>query len=225
MSSSPEYQTPLVDCSKVTQNLLTTLLTSLPAPCLWILVSTVISMTILRYTLLPCLTLRGLEETIKAVDKMLQGHIGLGIIPSNVDSGAGSNFCFAPGLDYSEHLLCSDQLGYLDIGDLEDSRRCMDYEERLCRIKDIAHDLRLQPPPPSLIRYLKVYITRICTISSAYKEVHKLRHEIKHLTLLISKRHNKFKLDFVLLRKQRSTCPQNIMEHQSVRGYQISYPK
>ncbi|KAF9061244.1 hypothetical protein BDP27DRAFT_1488883 [Rhodocollybia butyracea] len=186
--SSPDYQT-LADSPQNTQNLLTALSTGLPTPSLWILGSVVASMTILRYTILPCLTLHGLEQTIKAVDRMLQGHIGLGIIPSNVDSGAGSDFCFASGqqglrrLDRSEHLLYSDQLGYLDIGDLECSRRCMDYEERLCRIKDIAHDLHLQPPPPSLTSYLK------------------------HFTVLISKRHNKFKLDVVLLRKRRSTCP------------------
>ncbi|KAF9061238.1 hypothetical protein BDP27DRAFT_366012 [Rhodocollybia butyracea] len=107
---------------------------------------------------------------------MLQGHIDLGIIPSNVDGGGCS---FAPGQrvlgllpDYSKPLLCSDQ--YLDIGDLECSTRCMNYEERLCRIKDIAHDLRLQPPPPSLTRCLKVYIVRICTISSVYKEFHSM---------------------------------------------------
>ncbi|KAF9058733.1 hypothetical protein BDP27DRAFT_1408088 [Rhodocollybia butyracea] len=213
MSSSPGYRT-LVASPQITPNLLTALLTRLPTPSLWILASTVAFMTILRYTLFPCLTLHGLEQTIKAVEKMLQGHTSLGIIPSNVDhSGAGSDFCFAPGqqglglLDYSEHLLCSDQLGCLDIGDLERSRRCMDYEERLCRIKDIAHDLRLQPPPPSLTSYLKVYIARICAILSTYEE---------HFTVLISKRHNKLKLDVVLLRKRRITCPQNIMENRSV---------
>ncbi|KAF9071390.1 hypothetical protein BDP27DRAFT_1322425 [Rhodocollybia butyracea] len=190
MYYSPDYQTLAASpqIAQISQNLLTTLSTSLPTLSLWILVSVFMSMTILRYTLLPCLTLHGLEQTIKTVDAMLQGHIGLGIIPFN-DGGTRSNFCFAPGqrglglLDCSEYLLCSDQLAYLDVGDLERSRRCMDYEERLCR-------------------YLKVFIDRICMISSAYKEVDILRHEIKHSTILTSKRHNKLKLDVLLLGKQ-----------------------
>lgn len=114
MTSSPDYQT-LAASPQITQNLLMTLLTSLPTPSLWILASVVVSMTVLRYTVLPCLTLHGLEQTIKAADKLLQGHIGLGIIPSDVDSAAGSEFHFAPGqrglglLDCNNHPLRSDQ--------------------------------------------------------------------------------------------------------------------
>ncbi|KAF9074789.1 hypothetical protein BDP27DRAFT_1359059 [Rhodocollybia butyracea] len=57
---------------------------------LWIFASSLIFITLLRRTLFPCVTLRGLEDTIKFVDTMLQEHTGLGILPLNVASGIGS---------------------------------------------------------------------------------------------------------------------------------------
>ncbi|KAF9071387.1 hypothetical protein BDP27DRAFT_1361940 [Rhodocollybia butyracea] len=163
MSSSPSHQIPAAS-PQITQNLLMTLLTSPPTPILWILGSVVVSMTILRYTVFPCLTVHGLEQAIKAVDKLLQGHIGLGIIPSNFDSSAGGQRDLGL-LDCNEHPLRSDQLGspslYLDIGDLERSHQ----------IKDVAHDLRLQPPPPSLTSYLKIVLVDGLTLKEVGVEI------------------------------------------------------
>ncbi|KAF9074796.1 hypothetical protein BDP27DRAFT_1399194 [Rhodocollybia butyracea] len=82
---------------------------------LWIFASFLIFMTLLRHTLFPCVTLRGLEDTIKSVDTMLKEHMGRGM------------------LDCNEHMLHDRRL--LDHGDpqAERSQRCVDFEDRLCR--------------------------------------------------------------------------------------------
>ncbi|KAF9061246.1 hypothetical protein BDP27DRAFT_1369848 [Rhodocollybia butyracea] len=137
------------------------------------------SMTVLKYTILPCLTLHGLEQTIKAVDRMLQGHdIGLGIIPSNVDNDAVVTFAL--------HLVNRDSdswiVASIHCSVIKHSRRCIDYKERLCRIKDsdIAMIYTCSPlPHPSQVASNFIQ----STYSDAY------------IAILISKHHNKLKLN------------------------------
>lgn len=140
MTSSSDCKA-LADASEsLTQNLLDSASTTL-GPRLWIFMFAFMStITLLRLTLLPCTTLHGLDQTIKAVEKMLQGHMGAGIIPFNIDSGTDDT-CFASGRGHSDnHLFRGNQWvfaifhsfwtiilfyahRYLDNQDLEHSRR------------------------------------------------------------------------------------------------------
>ncbi|KAF9074785.1 hypothetical protein BDP27DRAFT_1315960 [Rhodocollybia butyracea] len=199
---------PFPDCKALveTENVAQTIIGSASNPeNLWIFTSALVLMTILlRCTIFPCVTLRGLEDTVISADKVLKEHIGLAVGTRSTD------LCYVSGLargllDFDEHLVRRDRQRYLDHGDPERSRRCMDFEERLCRIKDVVHDLHLTSSTPVCLRSRwRLSISRLYSISSAYKEIHALRQDIEYSIVVSAKWQNKLKLDVAALIRERS---------------------
>ncbi|KAF9074795.1 hypothetical protein BDP27DRAFT_1359062 [Rhodocollybia butyracea] len=169
---------------------------------LWIIASFLIFMTLIRRTLFPCVTLRGLESTIKSVDTLLKEHMGLGILPLNVASGisTSTDFCFVYGLgrgmldcnkymphdrrllDHGdpEHSLRYGFQAFLDGGTLTPWSFVIDAWTLKNNYVDAAHDLRLKSSSTFLKRHFRLSIPSPYTISFTYRQINALKQEIEH---------------------------------------------
>ncbi|KIK59201.1 hypothetical protein GYMLUDRAFT_245618 [Collybiopsis luxurians FD-317 M1] len=136
--------------STITQVLVEDIVPVTTNPIIWMIISALIILLILRYVWFPCLSLQALDATIKDVGNLLKEY-----------EQSIRSHCLSDMMDYNHH-----------------KQSFKDYEDQLLRIKGIAHK-RFDEDYKAATWKKYISFSRAAIISASYKKLWVLREDIE----------------------------------------------